>query len=186
MAEALHEATIIQGDGSDENLLLEENIEKTDALVCLTGMDEENIIMSLFAKTQNVDKVIAKVNEDSRAQMVESLGIDITVSAKSAAADVISSYVKARMNSYSSANIETMYRLVNGRIEAQEYIIKKECEFVGIPLKDLPTKPNNLIACIGRKRQVIIPNGDDHFEVGDSVIVVTKEHTVKDLRDILA
>ena len=86
--------------------------------VAITGMDEENIIMSLFAKTQNVDKVIAKVNEDSRAQMVEALGIDITVSAKSAAADAISSYVKARMNSYSSANIETMYRLVNGRIHS--------------------------------------------------------------------
>lgn len=186
LCELLPKVTIIHGDATDQELLLEEGIREADAFVAITGMDEENIIMSLFAKTQNVDKVIAKVNEDSRAQMVEGLGIDITVSAKSAAADVISSYVKARMNSYSSANIETMYRLVKGRIEAQEYIIKKECEFVGIPLKDLPTKPNNLIACIGRKRQVIIPNGDDHFEVGDSVIVVTKEHTIKDLRDILA
>ena len=90
------------------------------------------------------------------------------------------------MNSYSSANIETMYRLLNGKIVAQEYIIKKECDFTNIPLKDLPTKPNNLIACIGRHRRIIIPNGDDHLEAGDSVIVIAKEHTINDFKDILA
>lgn len=185
LCEQLPRATVINGDAADQSLLFEEGIQNTDAFVALTGMDEENIIMALFAKTQGVEKIIAKVNEDTRAQMVEGLGIDSTVSAKSAAADAILSYVKARMNSYSSANIETIYRLVNGRIEAQEYIIKQECDFTNIPLKDLPTKPNNLIACIGRHRKVIIPNGNDHLEVGDSVIIVTREHTVKDFRDIL-
>jgi len=185
LCEQLPKATIIHGDAADQDLLLEEGIQSADAFIALTGMDEENIIMSLFAKTQGVKKIIAKVNEESRAQIVENLGIDSTISAKSAAADAILNYVKARMNSYSSANIETMYRLVNGRIEAQEYIIKQECDFTNIPLKDLPTKQNNLIACIGRRRRVIIPNGDDHLEVGDSVIVVTKEHAIKDLKDIL-
>lgn len=186
LCERLPKATIIHGDATDHELLLEEGIHETDAYVALTGMDEENIIMALFAKMQGVKKIIAKVNEETRAQMVENLGIDSTISAKSAAADAILSYVKARMNSYSSANMETMYRLVNGKIEAQEYIIKKECEFINIPLKDLETKENHLIACIGRKGKVIIPNGEDHLEVGDSVIVVTKEHTMKDLKDILA
>lgn len=186
LCELLPKATIIYGDATDQELLLEEGIQSADAVVALTGMDEENIILSLFAKMQGVGKIVAKINEDTRAQMVEGLGIDSTVSAKGATADVILAYVKARMNSYSSANIETMYRLVNGKIVAQEYIIKKECDFTNIPLKDLPTKPNNLIACIGRNRKVIIPNGEDHLEVGDSVIVIAKEHTVNDFRDILA
>lgn len=186
LCELLPKATIIYGDAADQELLIEEGIQNADAVVALTGMDEENIIMALFAKMHGVEKIVAKINEDTRAQMVEGLGIDSTVSAKGATADAILAYVKACMNSYSSANIETMYRLVNGKIVAQEYIIKKECDFTNIPLKDLPTKPNNLIACIGRDRKIIIPNGDDHLEVGDSVIVIAKEHTVNDFRDILA
>lgn len=182
----LPKATIIHGNAADQELLLEEGIDQADAFVALTGMDEENIIMSLFAKTQGVGKIVAKVNEDTRAQMVEGLGIDSIVSAKSATADAIMGYVRARNNSYSSANVETMYRLLNGKIEALEFIIKKECEYTNIPLKDLPTKKNHLIACIGRKRRVIIPNGDDHLEVGDSVIVVTKDHIISNFRDILA
>ncbi|MGN1167858.1 MAG: Trk system potassium transporter TrkA [Lachnospiraceae bacterium] len=186
LCEILPKATIIHGNAADQELLLEEGIEQADAFVALTGMDEENIIMSLFAKTQGVGKIVAKVNEDTRAQMVEGLGIDSIVSAKSATADAIMGYVRARNNSYSSANVETMYRLLNGKIEALEFIIKKECEYTNIPLKDLPTKKNHLIACIGRKRRVIIPNGDDHLEVGDSVIVVTKDHIISNFRDILA
>lgn len=137
---------------TDHDLLLEEGIAEADAMVSLTGLDEENIILSLFAKTQGVNKIIAKVNEDSRAQMVEGLGIDSIISAKSATADAIMRYVRARKNSYSNANVETMYRLVNGKVEAQEFIIRKECEYTSVPLKELRTKKNTLIACIGRHR----------------------------------
>ena len=186
LCEALPGATVIHGDAADHDLLLEEGIGNADAVVALTGMDEENIIMSLFAKTQGVSKIIAKVNEDSRAQMVEGLGIDSIISAKSAAADAIVGYVRARNNSYSSANVETIYRLLNGSLEAMEFIIKKESCLTNVPLKNLPTKPNNLIACIGRNRRIIIPNGEDHLEVGDSVIVITKDHIINDLKDILA
>lgn len=185
LCENFPKATIIHGDATDHDLLMEEGIYEADALVALTGMDEENIILSLFAKSQGVEKIIAKVNEDSRAQMVEGMGIDSIISAKSATADAIMSYVRARKNSYSSDNVETMYQLVNGKIEAQEFIIRKECRFTNVPLKDLETKPNNLIACIGRKREIIIPNGDDHIEVGDSVIVVTKGHVIDSFSDIL-
>lgn len=186
LCENFPRATIIHGDATDHDLLMEEGIQEADALVALTGMDEENIILSLFAKSQGVEKIIAKVNEDSRAQMVEGMGIDSIISAKSATADAIISYVRARKNSYSSDNVETMYQLVNGKVEAQEFIIRKECQFTNVPLKDLETKPNNLIACIGRKREIIIPNGDDHIEVGDSVIVVTKGHVIDSFSDILA
>ncbi|MCB6415834.1 Trk system potassium transporter TrkA [Dorea acetigenes] len=185
LSEMLPEATVICGDATDYNLLKEEGIEYANALVALTGMDEENIIMALFGKTQNVPKIVAKVNEDSRAQMVEGLGIDSIVSAKSATADAILSYVRARKKSLKSANIETMYRLVGDRVEALEFIIRKECEYTNIPLKNLSTKQNNLIACIGRRGKIIIPNGDDHMEVGDSVVVINMDQKINDLRDIM-
>lgn len=185
LCDTLKDATIIHGDATDHDLLLEEGIEEADALVALTGMDEENIIMALFAKTRGVPKIVAKVNEDSRAQMVEGLGIDSIVSAKSATADAIFSYVRARQKSMGSANVETVYRLVNDKVEALEFVIRQDCEYTNIPLKDLPTKPNNLIACIVRKGRIILPNGNDHIEAGDNVIIFTKEHKINDLRDIL-
>lgn len=185
LCELLPKATVLHGNAADHDLLMEEGIADADAFVALTGMDEENIIMAFFAKTVGVPKIIAKVNEDMRAQMIEGLGIDSIVSAKSATADAIMGYVRARNNSYSSANVETMYHLVQGKVEALEFIIKKECEYTNLPLKALPIKKNNLIACIGRKRDVIIPNGDDHLEAGDSVIVVTKDHIVSNFTDIL-
>lgn len=185
LCEVLPKVTIINGDAADHDLLIEEGIQDADALVALTGMDEENIIMALFAKTQGVHKIIAKVNEDTRAQMVEGLGIDGIVSAKSATADAIFGYVRARQNSLRSANVETMYRLVDNQVEALEFIIKKEAKYTNIPLKDLATKPNNLIACIGRNRQIIIPNGNDTLQAGDSVVIVTKERKINDITDIL-
>ncbi len=185
LCELLPKAVIIHGDATDHDLLLEEGIEDADAFVALTGMDEENIITSLFAQTQGVGKIIVKINEDRRAHMVEDLGIESIVSAKTATADAILSYVRARKNSQGSANVETMYQLVDEKVEALEFIIKSETDYTGIPLKNLSLKSNNLIACIARKRQIIIPGGDDCMEVGDSVIVVTMEKQIEDIEDIL-
>ena len=186
LSDVFPKATVICGDATDHELLLEEGIQKADAFVALTNMDEDNIILSLYAKSQGVPKIIAKVNEDSRAQMVEGLGIDSLVSTKSATADTITNYVRARMNSYSNANVEAISQLANGKIEALEFVIKDECKFVNIPLKELKTKKDYLIACIGRGRRVIIPNGDDHLEVGDNVVVVTKNTGLEDIAEILA
>lgn len=180
----LPDTTIIHGDAANQELLLEEGIDNADALVALTGMDETNIIMGLFAKTRNVPKIIAKVNEDTRAQMVEGFGIDSIVSAKSVTADVIMSYVRARQNSIKNVNVETMYRLVQGKIEALEFIINEEADYTGIPIKELEIKANNLIACIGRERRVIIPGGDDMLKVKDSVIVISLGKKLRDISDI--
>ena len=185
LCELLPKATIINGDATDHDLLIEEGIEEADAFVGLTGMDEENIITALFAKTQGASKIIAKINEDRRASMVEDFGIDSIVSAKTATADAILSYVRARKNSQSSANVETLYQLVDEQVEALEFIFKSETKYTGVPLKELSIRPNNLIACIARKRQIIIPGGDDCMEVGDSVIVVTMDSHIEDLEDIL-
>ena len=153
--------------------------------MALTGMDEENIIVSLFAKNQGIGKIVAKINEDRRARIIEDFGIDSIVSAKTATADAILSYVRARKNSQGSANVETMYQLVDDKIEALEFIVKSETRYTGIPLKNLQLKSNNLIACIARRGRIIIPNGDDCIEAGDSVIVVTMERHIEDIADIL-
>lgn len=185
LCEILPKATIINGDASDHDLLIEEGVQEADAFIALTGMDEENIIMSLFAKSQGVPKIIAKVNEDRRARMLEDFGIDSIVSAKTATADAILSYVRARKNSQGSANVETMYQLVDGKVEALEFIIKAETKYTNIPLKDLTLKSNNLIACIARRRKIIIPNGEDCMQVGDNVIVITMEKQIQDIQEIL-
>lgn len=185
LCELLPKATVINGDASDHDLLIEEGIQEADALIALTGMDEENIIMSLFAKSQGVSKIIVKVNEDRRARMIQEFGIDSIVSAKTATADAILSYVRARRNSQGSANVETMYQLIDGKVEALEFIVRSETTYTNRPLKELSLKPNNLIACIARKRRIIIPNGDDCIQVGDSVIIITMEKQIRDIKDIL-
>lgn len=185
LCELLPQVTIINGDATEHDLLIEEGIEKTDAFIALTGMDEENIIMSLFASKQSVSKVIVKINEDRRAMMIDELGLDSIVSAKTATADAILGYVRARRNSQCSANVETMYQLLDGRVEALEFIIKSENAYTGVPLKDLNLKVNNIIACIARGRKIIIPNGDDSIQVGDSVVIITMTKQIRDLDDIL-
>ena len=185
LCELLPKATIINGDATEHDLLIEEGIEKTDAFIALTGMDEENIIRSLFASKQSVSKVIVKINEDRRAMMIDELGLDSIVSAKTATADAILGYVRARRNSQCSANVETMYQLLDGRVEALEFIIKSENAYTGVPLKDLNLKVNNIIACIARGRKIIIPNGDDSIQVGDSVVIITMTKQIRDLDDIL-
>ena len=117
--------------------------------------------------------------------MVEGLGIDSIVSAKKCDRRCDHELCKSKENeSASNANVESMYQLLGGKVEALEFIVKCECSFTNVPLRELRTKKNNLIACIGRKRQIIIPNGEDHLEVGDSVVVVTMDHVDK-FNDIL-
>ena len=186
LCEMLPKATIIHGDATDHDLLLEEGINEADAFIALTGMDEENIILGFFAKKQGVLNTIVKVNEDRRMKLIsDDFGLNCVVSAKSVTADAIISYVRARHNSQGSANVETMYRLIDGKVEALEFAIHSETDYTKIPLKELKLKPGNLIACIARNRNIIIPNGDDWIQEGDNVVVVTMENRIQDIRDIL-
>ncbi len=185
LCDLLPKATIIHGNATDHELLEEEGIGNADAFVCLTGIDEENIIMSMYAKTKNVSKIITKVNEDALQHLVDELGIESTVSAKNVTTNVIMSYVRAMKNSMGSANVETVYQLINGRIEALEFLIREATNYTGIPLKDLTIRENHLVACIVRKRQIIIPGGNDTLEVGDNVLVVSMSQGLEDLKEIL-
>lgn len=185
LSEVLPEVSIVHGDGTKAELLKEEGIDEADALISLTGMDEENIITSLYAQTFDIQKVIAKVNEESMIDMAEGLGMYSTVSPKSVTADAIIRYVRAINNSAESSNIQTLYHLVNERVEAAEIIIEKNADFVNVPLKDLEMKKNCLIACIGRGKKILIPGGEDRIQVGDSVIVITSNQGIDDFTDVL-
>lgn len=185
LSETFPKATIICGNAKDHELLMEEGICEADAVVSLTGSDELNMLTALYAKSKGVGKIVAKVTEESLGDMVSEMNIDSIVSPKALTADRILGYVRARQNSYSSANVETMYQLVNGKIEAVEFLIRSDAKYINIPLKDMKIKANNLVAAIARGREVIIPGGNDVIKPGDSVVIVTKDDKIQSLDDIL-
>lgn len=185
LSELLPKATIIHGDGSDESLLIEEGISDADSFVALTGFDEQNILMSLYVKNNTGAKVITKVNDDSYINLASQLGLDCVITPKRLTSSGIASYVRSMENS-SESNIESLYHLVGNRLEAIEFKVKDNVpNLVGIPLKDLELEKDLLICAIIRKREVIIPGGDDAIMIGDSVVVVSKEHHFTEIRDIL-
>ena len=186
LCELLPKATIINGDATDHDLLVEEGVEEADAFVALTGMDEENIILSLYAKSQNVDKIVAKVNEDRRARMVEEFGIDSIVSVKTATADAIMSYVRARKNSQASANIETMYQLVDDKVEALEFRVRDNCRFIDVPIKDLNIRKGIIIAYVTHKGVSKVATGDMRIQLSDTVIIISKVAGLRDINDLLS
>ncbi|MEE1280140.1 MAG: Trk system potassium transporter TrkA [Oscillospiraceae bacterium] len=183
-SEFLDGAIIIEGDGAQQELLLEEGIASTDAFVALTGIDEENILISFFAKAQNVPKVISKVNRGELASMAEKLGLDTIVSPKTVVTDLLSRYARALENSLGS-NVETLYKLMDGKAEALEFIVKEDFMHQNIPLHALKLKKNILIAGIIRNRKAIIPGGNDVILAGDHIVVLAAGHYLNDLSDIL-
>ncbi len=185
-AEILPNTVIINGDGAQQEVLMEEGIASADAFASLTGMDEENILISFFAQSQNVPRVVAKVNRNELAAMAEKLGLDSIVSPKKAVSNVITSYARALQNTLGS-NVETMYKLMDGRIEALEFNVQADFKGQHIPLKDIKLKKDVLIVGIIRKRKAFVPTGDDEIIAGDRVIVIAKsdEQKMNDLADIL-
>ncbi len=180
----LPKAVVVHGDGAQQEILLEEDLLSRDAFVALTGMDEENILISIFASSQNVPKVIAKVNRDELSLLAEKLGMDCIVSPKKVITDVLVRYARALQNSMGS-NIETLYHLMDGKAEALEFNVSPDFAMLGVPLKELELKPNTLIAGIIRNRTPIIPGGNDVISAGDRVIVVAADRRLQDLSDIL-
>ena len=183
LAELLPQCTIVYGDGTNHDLLIEEGIEKMDAFIALTHVDEENIIVSLFADKLGVKKIFAHVKREGLISIIGDLSSISTFSPKDIAANRMISYIRAIVNNKGS-NILTLYRLVNNEIEALEFLAKKKEKIYDRPLKDLVIKKNCLIACIIRDNEVIIPNGNDTIRQNDSVLVVTKHKKFDDLMDI--
>ncbi|MGN0448506.1 MAG: Trk system potassium transporter TrkA [Acutalibacteraceae bacterium] len=177
---------IINGDGSNRELLLEEGLRSLDAFLCLTGMDEENILTSLFVSNQNVPTVIAKVNKSELSSMADHLGLDGTVSAKEITSSIVLRFTRAVKDSSRTSSIETLYKIMDGKAEALEFIANSGVKLLGIPIKELKMKPGILIVGIIRSgRKFLIPTGDDIIKEGDSVIVLSAKDRLDDLSDIL-
>ena len=177
------DAIIIHGDGSNRELLLEEGMRSLDAFLCLTELDEMNILTSLFVSRQNVPTVISKVNKSELVDVAESMGLDYTVSAKELTAEILLRYTRALGNSRGSA-VETLYKIMDGNAELLEFIAQSDCSLNGIAFKDLKIKKSTRIAGIIRGRKTIIPSGEDCMLSGDKVIVVTAIKGLDDLNDI--
>lgn len=184
LAELLPRATIVLGNGTQHDVLMEEGIGAMDAFVALTDIDEENIIVSMFANKKQVKKTITKIKSDDLYGMLDELGIQNNVSPKHVVAGRIISYIRALANSVGSS-VLALYQLVNGRVEALEFAARKPEPFYDKPLKELNIKKNCLIACIIRQNQVIIPNGDSRICLGDNVVVVTTHKNFDDLNDVI-
>ena len=183
LAETLPRVTVACGNGTQHDLLMEEGIEAMDAFVALTDVDEENIIVSMFANKKNVKKTITQIQSDDLFGMLDELGIDNNVSPKNIVASRIISYVRALANTCGS-NVLTLYRLVNDQVEALEFAAKTPEQIYDRPLKELTIKNNCLIACIIRDSEVIIPNGNSMIKLGDNVVVVTTHKNFDDLTDV--
>lgn len=179
----LPKATIINGDGTESRTLLEEGIEHIESFVSLTNIDEENILISLFAKSKSNGKVVTKINRITYDEVIGDLPLDTIVYPKNITAEYIVRFVRAKKNSIGS-NVETMHMILDGKAEALEFRIKEKSPVSNIMIENLPIKDNTLIACINRKGKIITPKGKDVILPGDTVIVVTTKTGYKDISDI--
>ena len=178
------DVTGIHGDGTDRHLLMEEGLGQAEAFVTLTNLDEENILLALFAKKNSGAKLISKVNRLAFDDIIEELDIGSVIYPKYLTADYIIQHIRTMRHSAANT-IETLYRLLDNRVEALEFSILESCPVTNIPLSELRLKPGYLICCIRRGEQAFIPGGSDSIQVGDSVIVVTLERGRHDILDIL-
>ena len=184
LCESIPKSLIVNADGTNHQIMIEEGIAQMDAVITLTGMDETNIIISSFAQSLNCDKVITKVNNTNYDLILNNIGLESVVSPKDIFASHIIRYVRG-MENHRGSEFKTLYRLVGNKVEALEFVIPKATKYTSIPLKDLRIKENHLLACIIRNNKVIIPGGLTTLEPLDSVVIVTTNTSIKDVSDIL-
>ena len=178
-------ATVINGDYNDYSLLLKEGIESMDAVVTLSDYDETNFLVSMFSESVNVKKNITKVNSQNLVKMLNTMDMDSYVNVPEITCDAICQYVRAK-KSVSSASMKTLYKLVDGKIEASEFVAGDDTKFLGKQLNTIKMKNNVLIAAVTKKNKIIFPSGNDVIESGDRVVIVSKGSIIYSLNDILA
>ncbi len=184
LSENLPEATIICGDATDQALLTQEGLEHAQGFAALTGLDEENILLSLYANKVSKAKTVTKINRISFNSVINELNLGSIIYPRVTTADYILKFVRSTNYSQNS-NVEKLYKLANGKAEALEFIIKEDSAVAGIPLMDLSLRKNTLIGCIYRRGKVIIPTGQDMMLAGDSVLVVISGYRISDISEIL-
>ena len=161
-------------------------MENTDAFVALTNIDEENILLSLYSKSVSKNKVITKIHRIDFDNVIQQLELDTTICPKNITSEMIVRYVRAMKNTLGS-NIETMYNIIQGKIEASEFTVNENSPIINIPLAQLASKLKNniLVAAILRRGSVIIPRGHDMILPGDSVVIVSELIALHDISDVL-
>ncbi len=178
------DVAVIHGDASEKEILLEEGIADVGAFVALTGLDEENILLSLYARSVGNAKLVTKINRIDYDGVVGQLDLDSTVYPKSITSDIIVRYARAMRNTVGS-NVETLYNFINGKVEASEFIVRENSPITGTPLSQLKFRDNVLIAAILRDDTVIIPRGHDMILPGDAVVIVSGVMALHDICDVL-
>ena len=184
LADLMNDVIIINGDASDQNVLFEAGLENSGAFVALTNLDEENILLSLFAKSVAKVKLITKINRIDFGDVINHLDLDTIIYPKNITSETIIRYVRAMKNTMGS-NVETLYNIIKGKVEAAEFIIKEDSPIVNRPLMEMQFKEGVLVAAILRERKVIIPHGQDSIQVGDAVVIVSNHLALHDITDIL-
>ena len=180
----LPKAIIINGDGTDPDILKEEGIETVQSFIPLTGIDEENIMLTLYAKQVSKAKVVTKINRVNYKQVINNLDLGSLVYPKYITSEAIIAYVRAKKNSMGS-NIETLYHMFDSRVEAIEFIVEENSKVSGVPINDLKLKKDVLISFINHNGHIIIPTGNDEIEDGDTVMIVTKNTGFTGIDDIV-
>lgn len=184
LCELVPEAMIICGDGTERDLLLEEGLASAESVVSMMDFDEENIMLSLYAKSISKAKLITRIHRIAYDEIIENLDLGSIVYPKNITAENIVKFVRAMQNSMGS-NIESLYKLNDNRVEALEFIIREDCPLVGIPLQELRLKKNILVCSINHKGSISTPGGQSVIRVGDTVVIVTTTTGFHDIRDIL-
>jgi len=184
LSEMLPKVDVIWGDGTNQDLLEEQGLSQMDAFVALSNRDEENLMTGMYASRCGVPKVIVKNSHTTYSEILSDLGLDSVISPQFITGSTILRYVRARANR-NGTSIERLYRLLDGKAEAMEFIARREDPYIGIPLKDLTTRKGAIVAVIVRQGKIIIPFGMDHLEPGDHVVVITRESGVSDLNEVI-
>ncbi len=185
LSDLLPHATIICGDGTSQELLNEEHLDQMEACVAATGLDEANIILSLYARRKVKSKVVTKMSHLDLNTVIDGLDLDSIIDTKDVTSMSILQYVRAMSNSIGSG-VETLYKLREDKVEALEFIVKDDSELTNVALKDMELKENVLIAGISRNGKLIIPGGNDVFMKDDHVFIATTHKGFTDMKQILA
>ena len=175
---------VIHGNPTDRELLQEEGFQKADAFVSLLNLDEENILLSLFAQEFHEGKLITRIDHADYDSVISRLELETVICPVNITSDSILRLVRATRNAKGS-NVETLYNMIPGQVEAAEFIIKEKSPIANKPLSELKFKKGVLRASISRGSEVITPRGQDVIQAGDAVVIVSKHLGLEDVTDIL-
>ncbi len=184
LSEMLPKVDVIQGDGTDQDLLEEQGLSQVDAFVSLSNRDEENLMTAMYASRCGVPKIIAKNSRTAYMEILNDLGLDSVISPQTITSSTVLRYVRARVNS-KGTHVERLYRLADGKAEAIEFIARPGDAYIGIPLKDLSNKKGSLVSVIVHQGKIIVPFGKDHIDEGDHVVIISRDSGITDLNEVL-